>query len=354
MKIIDGYILRTVLMGTLVAMLVLLPVVGFINLVDELDYVGKGSYTLADAFIFIGLSLPSNAYQLFPMAALIGTLSGLGSLAVHSELIAMRSAGISTLRILAAVLKAGLVVALVAALVGEAIAPVSEDKGNQLRAELMSEGIATRSRYGFWARDGGSFINIRTILPGGRLRDIYIYELDEAKRLKLSTYAKSAIYTGNAWRLEEIWQSELSDQGVQTRTSRQAVWDSLLDPGMLSLLVVEPNFLPVWALYRYMRFMEENGLSAVTYEVAFWGKMAVPLVILVMVSLAVPLLFGSMRRVGVGQRVFVGVLIGIAVYVLNKTVTQLAVVYPVSPAVAAFLPGLVCLAGALWLFRRVR
>ena len=78
------------------------------------------------------------------------------------------------------------------------------------------------------------------------------------------------------------------------------------------------------------------------------------LVILVMVSLAVPLLFGSMRRVGVGQRVFVGVLIGIAVYVLNKAVTQLAVVYPVSPAVAAFLPGLICLAGTLWLFRRVR
>jgi lipopolysaccharide export system permease protein len=141
---------------------------------------------------------------------------------------------------------------------------------------------------------------------------------------------------------------------VQTRSSRRAVWDSLLDPGMLSLLVVEPNFLPVWALYRYIGFMEENGLSSITYEVAFWGKVAVPLVILAMISLAVPLLFGSLRSVGVGQRVFVGVLIGIVFYVLNKGFSQLAVVYPVSPVVAAFLPGTLCFIGALWLFGRAR
>ena len=354
MKIIDSYILRTVLMGTLVAMLVLLPVVGFVDLVDELDYVGRGSYTLTDTFVFIGLSLPRNAYRLLPMAALIGSLWGLGNLAVHSELTAMRAAGISTLRIVTAVLKAGLVVALVAALVGEVIAPASEDKGNQLRAELLSEGIVTKSRFGFWARDGRSFINIRIILHGGRLRQIYIYEFDDAKRLKLATFAQSAIYTGNTWRLEGIWQSELSEEGVQTHSSRQAVWDSLLDPGMLSLLVVEPNILPVWALHRYIRFMEENGLSATTYQVAFCGKMAVPLVILAMISLSVPLLFGNLRSVGVGQRVFVGVLIGIVFYVLNRAFSQLAVVYQLSPVLAAFLPGLLCFFGALWLFRRTR
>jgi len=354
MKIIDRYLMRTVLMGTLVAMLVLLPVVGFMNLVDELDYVGQGSYTLVDVFIFIGLSMPSDAYQLLPMAALIGSLWGLGNLATHSELTAMRAAGISTLNILKGVLKAGVVVALVAGLLGEVIVPFTEDQGNQRRAELISKRMASKSRYGFWARDGDSFINIRTIMPGGRLREIFIYELDQEKRLQLSTYADSAVYTGDTWRLENILQSELSQQGVQTSRSRRAVWNSLLDPGMLSLLVVEPNFLPVWALYRYIDFMEENGLSAVTYEVAFWNKLAVPLVIFAMVALSIPLLFGSLRSVGVGQRVFVGVLIGIVFYVLNKGLSQLAVVYPVSPVLAAFVPGALCFMGALWLFGRSR
>lgn len=314
---------------------------------------GKGQYALPDAFIITGLALPRYAYQILPIGALIGSLWGLGNLAAHSELTAMRAAGITMAQVELAVLKAGLVVALIAILVGEVMAPVSDEKGNYLRAEALSEGIAMKSYFGFWARDGDAFINIRQILPGGRLQSIFIYEFDD-KRLKLSTFAKSAIYTGNAWLLEGIWQSELSDAGVEARSADQAVWDSLLDPGMLSLLVVDPHMLPTWGLYRYIRFMEDNGLDATTYQVAFWIKIATPLVIMAMMSLAVPLLFGALRTVGVGQRVFVGVIIGVVLYMLNRAFSQLAIAYSISPILAALLPAILCFTAVVWLFRRAR
>ena len=170
MKIIDSYIRRAVLMGTLVSVLLLLPVVFFLLLGDELDLVGKGRYSLVDAFLVIGLIAPRHVYEILPIGALIGTLWGLGNLAAGSELTAMRAAGVSMGRILFGVLKAGLITALVAVLVGEVVAPVSEDKGNQLRAEALSEGFAMKSRYGFWARDASAFINIRQILPGKAAR----------------------------------------------------------------------------------------------------------------------------------------------------------------------------------------
>jgi lipopolysaccharide export system permease protein len=353
MKILDSYIGRAVLGGTLVTMLVLLPLVGFLLLADELDNVGTGRYSLSDAFLIIGLALPGYAYQVLPIAALIGSLLGLGNLAAHSELIALRAAGISVGRIVWAVLKAGMVTALVVVALGEGIAPYTEEHANRMRAELLSEGIALKSRYGFWARDGNTFINIRQILPGGRLKYIHIYELDAAKRLKLSTYADSAFYTEDAWRLEGIYQAEVSEEGVRASHFSQAVWASLLDPGMLSLLVVDPYILPVWSLLRYIRFMEDNGLNATSYEVAFWGKLAAPVVVLAMIFLSVPMLFGALRTVGVGQRVFVGVLIGIAFFIVNKAFSQVAIVYPVSPLLAAFMPGILCLAAAVWVFRRV-
>lgn len=354
MKIIDSYIRRTVFMGILLVILVLLPLVSFLLLGDEVDNVGKGQYRLQDAFMITGLRLPRFAYQILPIGALIGSLWGLGNLATHSELTAMRAAGISMAQIVFAVLKAGLVVALMALVIGEVIAPVSEEKVNQLRAEALSESIALKSRYGFWARDGRAFINIREILPGGRLRYIYIYEFDDEKRLKLSTFAESAIYTGNTWRLEGIRQSELGATDVKTRASRQAVWDSLLDPAMLSLLIVDPHILPVWGLHRYIGFMEENGLNATTYQVAFWTKIAMPLIILAMMSLTVPMLFGALRTVGVGQRIFVGVIIGIVFYLLSRAFSQLAVVYSISPILAALLPAIVCFATVIWLFQRAR
>lgn len=354
MSIIDRYIRRALLLGTLTAMAVLLPLVAFLLLADELDNVGVGHYSLMDAFLIIGLSLPRYAYQIFPIGALIGSLLGLGGLASHGELIAMRAVGVSLSHIVWAILKAGLIVVLVALFLGEVVAPLSEEEANARRATLLSERSVLKSLYGFWARDGDTFINIREILPGGRLRDLYIYEFDPERRLTRSTHAASAFYTGHTWQLADIRRSTLSSSGVQTSTASQAVWTSLLDPGMLSLLVVDPHVLPVWGLYRYIRFMEDSGLSAISYRVIFWGKMATPLGILVMIFLAVPLLFGNLRSVGIGQRVFVGVLIGIAFYILDTASSQLAVVFGLDPLLAAFLPGLLCLSGALWIFRRVR
>jgi len=354
MRTFDNYILRAVLSGTLLVMLFMLPLVAFLLLSDELDHVGTGRFTLADAFILIGLALPRYAYQVFPIAVLIGSMLGLGNLAAHSELTAMRAAGVSLGRVVGSALRAGLVAAVLAMLLGEVAAPASEAWAAQLRADLLSEGISMKSSHGFWAKDGNAYINIREILPGGRLRHILIHELDQDRRLKMTTYADAAFYTGNAWRLSSIRQSKLSDSGVETHFARQAVWDSLLDPGMLSLLVVDPHVLPAWGLHRYIQFMQENGLSVVSYQTAFWSKIASPLVIMVMIFLSVPLLYGTLRGGGVGQRIFIGVLIGVAFYVVDRAFSQLSLVYSVHPVVAAFAPGTLCLVAAAWFIRRVR
>jgi lipopolysaccharide export system permease protein len=354
MRTLDQYIRGAVLRGTALAMLVLLPLVAFLLLADELDEVGGGRFGLGDAFLFIALELPRYGYQLFPIVALIGSLLGLGSLAARSELTAMRAAGVSLARIVLAVLQAGLITAALAVLVGEVLAPASEEQARLLRAATLTEQTALKSRYGFWARDGNAFINIREILPGGRLRHLFIYELDRQRALRLSTYARSAVYTGEYWQLEGIAQSELSSRGVTIRHLQQAAWNSLLDPAMLSLLVVEPQSLPAWGLYRYIAFLRDNGLNAGTYEVAFWNKLAMPVVILAMIYLSVPLLFGSLRSGGLGQRVFVGVLIGVAFYVLNRGLGQLAVVYAISPVLMAFAPGLLALGAGMAMFRLAR
>jgi lipopolysaccharide export system permease protein len=309
---------------------------------------------LTDAFLIVSLLLPRYAFQLFPIAALIGSLLGLGRLAAHFELVAMRAAGVSIAHVLGAVLRAGLVLAVAAMLLGEVIAPASEEEAQQLRAATLSERIALKTRYGFWVRDGNAFINVREIMPGGRLQHLYIYELDAAKKLKTSTYARLAVHRDNAWQLQDIAQSELTENGVQTRFLKTASWASLLDPSMLSLLIVDPHILPMWGLFQNIRFMEQNGLSAVSYEVAFWGKAVTPLVILAMVFLSVPLLFNVRHGVGLGQRIFIGVLIGIGFYILNKTMAQLPMVYDLSPLLISLVPVLVCVASGALLMRWVR
>ncbi len=353
MRILDLYIGRAVIMGTVVVMMVLLTLLGFLTLMDELSDVGEGRYQTGDAFLFVLLTLPRFAYEVSPMAALLGGLIGLGGMANSSELIAMRAAGISYTRIVLSVMQAGALMLIVALFFGEVVAPETEAYAQTMRSQALAKQVTLKTKYGFWARDGNAYINIRNILPGSRLEDIYIYEYDEEKQLKFSTHAMTAKYENNQWLLQDIKQSQFTDDGVQSRTIDRAKWDSMLDPGLLNVVSLNPHILPAWGLYKYIRFLHINGQDAKTYEVAFWGKMVTPLVTLVMLYLSLPFVFGQLRSSGIGQRIFMGAMVGSGFFLMSKAFSYMAVVYDLNALFAASFPGLLLLAAALLLSSRV-
>jgi lipopolysaccharide export system permease protein len=353
MRRLERYIGVSVLKATVMILLVLLSLLVFFGSIEELEDVGQGEYGTWDA-LFVGLlSAPRYAFEAFPVAALLGSLLGLGGLASHGELVAMRAAGMSLRQIVLAVLKAGLAMMLAVFAIGELVAPATEQFGQQYKAERQQQQVSLRSRYGFWARDGEAFINIRRILPGARLEDIYIYEFSPSRELTLSTHAEFAEHDGANWVLHRIRQSSISEDRVVSREVERATWSSLIDPGLLRLVVVQPNMLPLWGLYQYIGFLHANGLSAIGYEVAFWSKIATPVATLVMLIIAVPFVLGSLRSVGIGQRIFVGGMLGSLFYLLNRGLSYTAVVYDVSPWLAASLPAAAFLALGIYLLRRV-
>ncbi len=354
MKLLDRHLGLSIVFGTLGAVLVLLTLLGFLALMDELEEVGQGNYGVVDACMFVALILPRYLYEVFPIAALLGSLIGLGTLASHSELIAMRAAGVSFSRIVLAVLKTGVAMMLFVAVVGELVAPEAEQYAQGMRAQKQKEQVTLKTRYGFWARDGNAFVNIRNILPGSQLADIYIYEFDKQRRLQFATYAAFAQYQEDHWQLGNIRQTRFTQDGVEIRTLDNATWESMLDPGLLSVVAVNPNVLPAWGLYRYISFMRANGQDAKSYEVAFWGKLVTPLVTLVMLFLSTPFVFGVLRHVGIGQRLFVGALVGSGFFLMNKAFSYMAVVYDLNPLFAASFPGFLVLFSALWFSRKVR
>jgi lipopolysaccharide export system permease protein len=352
-KILDRYLAGAVIGGTLLTLAVLLPLLGLFILADEMDEVGENGYRFVDAALFVILSVPRYAYQIFPIATLIGALVGLGALAGRSELVAMRSAGVSIARIIYAAFKGGLLLAIFAVALGEGVAPVAEQKALALRSEAQSGQVTLKTDYGLWARDGSSYINISEILPGAFLRGIYIYELDPQRRLTRATHAESARYADGRWVLEGISRSGISEEGVDVSHVDQAGWESLLDPRLLKIVVVDPHVLPVWELLRYVRYMVANGQDASPYEVAFWGKVVHPFLILAMIFVSIPILLGSARTRGLGPRIFFGVLVGIGFYLVSRTFSYLALLFDMSPSAAAVIPPLLFLGGAFWVLQRV-
>ena len=74
MRTLKRYIGREVLLATLLIFAALLMLFAFFDLIHELGDVGRGDYTISAALLYVALHLPSRLYELFPVAALIGTL----------------------------------------------------------------------------------------------------------------------------------------------------------------------------------------------------------------------------------------------------------------------------------------
>ena len=353
MKIIDRYIGIAVFKSIGLVLAVLIALDGLFRLVREIDDVGTGNYDQGEMFVYLLLSTPSHIVEFFPVAALLGAITGLGALANQSELVVMRAAGVSLLRISSSVLKAGFVLILAIMLLSEFVVPPAEQYAQSRRSQMLAEQTALKTVNGFWSRDAKSFLNIRGISPGGDISDIYIYEFDDQHQLRTTTHAEKASYEKGQWILNGLSQSEISINGIQTRTFEQAQWDSLLSPALIGLIVVNPLQLSVRDLYGYYRYLSDNGQDAERYELAFWSRLMMPISIAVMLLLAVPFIFGPLRAVSIGQRIFIGFLVGLGFFLFNQGFNHIGVVYDIPPLLSASMPAISFFILAVVMIRRI-
>ncbi|MCK5668488.1 MAG: LPS export ABC transporter permease LptG [Gammaproteobacteria bacterium] len=352
MKILDRYIALTLIKVTLLVLFSLVLLFSFFAMVDQLDATGRGNYGVWQAITYVFLTTPRLTFELFPIAAVIGSMTTLGMFAKNSELAVIRTSGVSQLRFAWSLCKGTAVLICVSLFVGEIVSPYTEETAQHMRTVALSEQITLKSKYGFWSRDGLSFINIRKILPGDRVEEIYIYEFDEDDKLRTSTFARRAEYKDEHWVLEDIRQTEITDHGVKVNQMKQATWEALLSPDVINLIIVKPRFLSFIGLYDYISYLKINGQNSVIYEQALWSKIINPLAILVMVLIAIPMVRSYSRMMAIGQRVSLGCLVGIVFHIINQMTGQIGIVYNLNPALSVTFPTLVMLGVIVWLLRR--
>jgi lipopolysaccharide export system permease protein len=354
-KRVDRLVGMSVLGSLLMVWLVLTGFDAMTQLVRQLHNVGKNGYTLNNAIVYVLVTFPRRAYEMFGNAALIGGLLGLGGLASTGELTALRAAGMSRLRIAASA--AGVIGVLIVGVVvlGETAAPWGDQQAQamQLRLKAGNLGMATNS--GLWARDGDNIINAKAAMLSARgtvqLADVRVFTMTDDGQLSRFDWARTAEHEGSQWMLHDVRSSVLDAQGVHTRRLDSQAWQSNLDPQVLAQNMIQPQYLSMRDLLSNMSYKERNGESPGSYAVAFWGRALYPLNVLVLVLCAMPFAFGTLRSGGLGKRMFVGMLLAIGWYFLQQALVNFGTVYGVPALPANLLPAMV-LALAAWLYFR--
>jgi lipopolysaccharide export system permease protein len=352
-KILDRYVASAVVTGTGIALLVIVGMDVFFNVISQIDGVTKGNYTLYAMLRYVALITPQGAYELFPMAALLGSLIGMGMLAANSELIAMRAAGLSVWRIVLSVMQTGVLMLLVAVFIGEVVAPTAEQYGQQLRAAATNKRVSFLGSHGLWVREEQYYINAGKVLAEDTLADLEVYRFDAAGRLAMATRATRAQYADGQWLLHDVRQSAFVDGRVEVARLDEVAWPSLLTPELLGIVVLKPKNMSARDIEQFVDYLDDNGLDSIEYRYAFWGRFMTPLATLVMLFISVPFVFGGLRSVTAGQRIFVGILVGFGFYLISQIASQLGQVYNLNPLFAMLTPIVLFLAIGLRAMRQV-
>jgi lipopolysaccharide export system permease protein len=356
MRLINRYLAQEILGSTLLVTVGLLAMFSFFDLIQELDSLGHGNYHLGMVLYFVLLSAPGHIYEVTPVAVLLGSLYALAQFSRNSELVVMRSSGVSTAKIGFSLLKIGAIFALLTFLIGELITPISEKTAQKMRLQAKDDVVAQEFRSGLWVKDGTSFVNIEEVMPDASLRAIHIYEFGPDFRLRIINNAKTGFYENDRWNLHNVTQTTFTEKKIQTTRFEQAYWQSVIKPELLNVLLVVPEKMSTWNLYFYIKHLSDNHQKTTRQQIALWSKMVYPVACMVMVILALPFGFLQQRAGGVSTKLFAGIMIGISYQVLNRLFVHVGLLNDWAPAVSATAPTLLYLSAGIgmlaWMERR--
>ncbi len=355
MKIIDKYLWKATLTGLLIAWFALVILDVFFAFISEAGSTND-EYTTLHAIVYLIYTLPSRFYEHFPTSILIGALLGLGGLAANSEFVAMRAAGISIKNITFSVIRLGLLLAVFIFAVGEWVVPHTDLHARNFKAHLKNKNITLTRGNGLWIKESNRIIHIKKVLSNDQLADISIYSFtkDFSGLASIESIDTAKSTQNNQWQLSNINTSVFAEKRVNKHHKKQEHVLDFIDQQVLATANSNPEQLSASELKTIIKHQKENQLKTDKYELIYWKRYSIPLSALVMLILSMPFLFGSNRGGGAGQRVFIGIVVGIVFSLANRSANDLGLVYGFSPFMSAFLPSFLFLIAGLFFLNRIR
>ncbi|SPL70806.1 LPS export ABC transporter permease LptG [Acinetobacter stercoris] len=336
------------MLGTLIVLAFLFILFSYIG---ELSDIKKG-YSAWDAFKYVLWDSPHNINRIFPIAALIGAVLGLGSLASNSELIVMRASGVSLWKIVGWVMRPALLLVVMSLAVTQWVIPYTSEKAKSVKSQKSVAALGEVR--GYWSREGQRFIYIDYANSSGNLNRVQVSDFDENYRLQSVIHAEQGKFVKNGeWTLENTQQLSISTNGNSLfKDVPQQDLPLALQPKFVHMVTLDPEDLAPSELVSFMQYMHKYSQVPKTYQLAFWKKVGSPFSLLALTLIACSFIFGPLRQQSMGFRLVIALFVGLTIYYLQDFLGYASLVYAPSPAWFVFIPiALMFLAGSYLIYR---
>jgi len=316
-----------------------------------LDLLGESGKILAipgngepDLWRYVSLRVPLLISRFLPFSVLLGTLIAFTGLNQHSEVVAMKAAGISAHQMLAPLILASLVIAggLFAfneKVVVNANRQVTAWSDNDYRPVPPESGILSN----VWLLNGEDLVQARHVGGQGQrfhAEGVSIYDR-EGGVLQRIIQADRADPQNGAWKLSKVRVYD-SSMNIVRRIPEMTGLEGV-KPEQLTLAKVDPDQLDFWTLKERIGQLERAGRPADEAKAGLWHKISGPLSTLLMPLLAATAAFGLARSGQVLMRATIGMALGFAYFVADNFSLAMGNVGAYPPFLAAWAPFLLFL-----------
>jgi lipopolysaccharide export system permease protein len=330
----------------------LLGLVLFLQTLDLLananDVLAGGGAPVDSLLHYVALRVPSLIETVAPLAALLGALTALVTMAKNSEVLAMRAAGRSVLSLVGGLVAVGTALAILLFLFSEIVVvrtngaledwrdagfktTPAENVDNSDNSWLMEDN--TIVRVGHVIRGGTELINVRLLKQGGDTEILDIIDIDRA-----------------------VWNTDHWDTQGMRRVGGTALnqptpleWNTSLRPEHFMRFANHPNELSLNALQEYVGNVAIGSRPQYFYDTWFHQKIAGPIVLALMPLLAAIAAFSHHRQGSAVLTIVWGITLGFLFIVIDNMILAMGQFGSLPPFMAAWLPLILFATLGVWI-----
>lgn len=324
------------------------------KIVQYITTYGASTGTVARLFLY---SLPEVINYTFPMSVLLATLMAFGKLSGSSEIIAMKSGGISYYRIVAPVLVMGFVVSMFSVIWAEKVVPPSKSEAKRILTQEIRGNVKPKTQEHVVIKTLSGKTQRITYVRSfneqtGIMENITIEEFENQKLTRVQT-ADTAKWEDNKWVLENGSVFTMDEkQGVTSKVNfAKQVIPLNTTPKEVSWEQKDADEMTLGELRGYIQVLERQKQSTSYHWTEIFMRFAIPLASFVFALLGAPL--GTQRqRSGSSIGMGISVIVIFVYYGIMAFTTGLGKGGVIPPFLAAMAPNIICLAAGIALLRR--
>jgi lipopolysaccharide export system permease protein len=313
-----------------------------------LDVLGEAGKILAvpgnsdrEVWHYVALRLPILISRFLPFSVLLGTLIAFVGLNQHSEVVAMKAAGLSAHQILAPLVVASIGIAAALFAFNEGVV-VKSTRAVNAWSDNDYKPIPPQSSVNsnIWLLNGDDLIRAGIVSGGGAhlfAEHVTIYDRGGGVLQRVMTAARAIPQPQSGdWLLQDV---RIYDAAMNViRRVPQMHGMRGVAPEQFTLAKVDPNELDYWTLKKRIAQLEAAGRPTDEARAGLAHKISGPLSTILMPLLAAVAAFGLARSGQVLFRACVGMALGFAYFVADNFSLAMGNAGAYPPLIAAWAP----------------